>query len=84
MPVYDAIGRTVNFQTDLALLGKPGGMPLFDGEIPFGSFVVVGYTVSGWNAVPSVNTDKIRHPHLGCNIMWAIVLGVRDASGDDM
>ncbi|KAJ7258993.1 hypothetical protein C8J57DRAFT_1472215, partial [Mycena rebaudengoi] len=83
VPVYDAIGKTVNFQTDLALLGKPEGLPLFDGEIPFGSFVVVGYTVSGWNAVPSVNVDKIRHPHLGCNIMWAVVLGVRDASGDD-
>ncbi|KAJ7229260.1 hypothetical protein C8J57DRAFT_1387555 [Mycena rebaudengoi] len=78
IPVYDARNRRLNFQTDLPHLNTKDILPLFQGEIPFGSFVVVGYTVTGWQAVPSINIDKIRHPHLGCNIMWAIVVGVRD------
>ncbi|KAJ7196607.1 hypothetical protein C8J57DRAFT_1738103 [Mycena rebaudengoi] len=78
IPVYDGRKAHINFQMDLPKLLSNEYLPFFEGEIPFGSYVVVGYTVTGWNAVPSVNADKIKHPHLGCNIMWAIVLGVRD------
>jgi hypothetical protein len=78
VPVYDGRKAHINFQMDLPKLLSNEYLPFFEGEIPFGSYVVVGYTVTGWNAVPSVNADKIKHPHLGCNIMWAIVLGVRD------
>ncbi|KAJ7239832.1 hypothetical protein C8J57DRAFT_103694 [Mycena rebaudengoi] len=78
IPVYDARNCRVNFQTDLYYLATKDVLPLYEGEIPFGSFVIVGYTMTGWNAVPAVHFDKIRHPHLGCNILWAIVVGVRN------
>ncbi|KAJ7822379.1 hypothetical protein B0H14DRAFT_2598563 [Mycena olivaceomarginata] len=44
VPVYDARKVVVNFDTDLACLDAV--VPPFVGEIPFGSFVVVGYTCS--------------------------------------
>ncbi|KAJ7196461.1 hypothetical protein C8J57DRAFT_1546682 [Mycena rebaudengoi] len=75
VPIYDARNVRFDFQTDLSRLSS---LPPFPGEIPFGSFVVVGYSVSGWNAVPAVNSDGIKHPHLGCNILWAVVFGVPD------
>ncbi|KAJ7205112.1 hypothetical protein C8J57DRAFT_1541939 [Mycena rebaudengoi] len=73
VPIYDARSVRFDYQTDFSRLSS---LPPFPGEIPFGSFVVVGYTVTGWNAVPAVNADGFKHPHLGCNILWAVVFGV--------
>ncbi|KAJ7471248.1 hypothetical protein B0H11DRAFT_1919809 [Mycena galericulata] len=76
VPVYDGRTERINFKTDLGRLASI--LPKFDGEIPFGSFVTVGYTATMWSAIPSASTstDKTKRPHLGCNIMWAIVVGV--------
>ncbi|KAJ7502480.1 hypothetical protein B0H11DRAFT_2223394 [Mycena galericulata] len=75
VPVFDGRNNRINFKTDLGRLSSV--LPKFDGEIPFGSFVTVGYTATMWSAVPAVSaTDKTKRPHLGCNIMWAIVVGV--------
>ncbi|KAJ7705900.1 hypothetical protein B0H16DRAFT_1345948 [Mycena metata] len=71
VPVYDARKIVVNFEADLDRLDKV--LPLFKGEVPFGSFVVVGYTVSSYKAALSSGGEKM--PNLGCNILWAIVCG---------
>ncbi|KAJ7490176.1 hypothetical protein B0H11DRAFT_2229098 [Mycena galericulata] len=74
IPVYDGRKIRVNFKTDLRDLSRV--LPRFDAEIPFGSFVLVGYTATTWTAVPGSATDKVKHAHLGCNVMWAIVVGI--------
>ncbi|KAJ7642478.1 hypothetical protein DFH06DRAFT_1137488 [Mycena polygramma] len=71
VPVYDARKQVVDFQTDLGRLDEV--LPRLSGEIPFGSFVVVGYTLSSYQGVRSGSSDKVAH--LGCNIVWAIVCG---------
>ncbi|KAJ7715113.1 hypothetical protein B0H16DRAFT_1742202 [Mycena metata] len=71
LPVFDARQTTFDFSTDLGRLGTV--LPAFTGEIPFSSFVVVGYSVSSYSASLSGSTEKV--PHVGCNILWAIVCG---------
>ncbi|KAJ7095671.1 hypothetical protein C8R44DRAFT_890065 [Mycena epipterygia] len=51
VPVYDARNVVVDFDSDLVRLAEV--LPPFVGEIPFGSFVVVGYTCSVYNAAIS-------------------------------
>ncbi|KAJ7269132.1 hypothetical protein C8J57DRAFT_1227871 [Mycena rebaudengoi] len=75
VPVYDGRSTTVNFKTGLSNIAD---LPLFLGEIPFGSFVTVGYTVTGWNAIPPSSGDNMKRGHVGFNILWAIVMGVRE------
>jgi hypothetical protein len=65
----------VNFKTGLSNIAD---LPLFLGEIPFRSFVTVGYTVTGWNAIPPSSGDNMKRGHVGFNILWAIVMGVRE------
>ncbi|KAJ7854012.1 hypothetical protein B0H13DRAFT_2358667 [Mycena leptocephala] len=72
VPVYDARKIVIDFTTDLGRLDKI--LPAFNGEVPCGSFVVVGYTVSSYKASLSAGGERV--PHLGCNILWAIVCGV--------
>lgn len=43
-------------------------LPPFDGEIPQGSFVVVGYT-------SSIYKGKAGRFNMSCNIQWAILIG---------
>lgn len=71
VPVYDARKIVVDYDTDLTRLHEL--LPPFVGEVPFGSFIVVGYTCSVYNA--AVNGTSERAPHLGCNILWVIVCG---------
>ncbi|KAJ6464207.1 hypothetical protein C8R47DRAFT_1079754 [Mycena vitilis] len=71
VPVYDARTVVFDFNSDLNRMGSV--LPAFHGEIPFGSFVVVGYTVAGYKASLSAGGERV--PHLGCNILWAIVCG---------
>lgn len=71
VPVYDARKIVVDFDTDLACLDTV--VPPFVGEIPFGSFVVVGYTCSVYHTAVSGSSERVAH--LGCNILWAIVCG---------
>ena len=71
MPVYDARNTPFNYETDLGNMQTV--LPLFLGEIPFSSFVVVGYSASRYLAAQSAGAERV--PHLGCNILWAIVCG---------
>jgi hypothetical protein len=74
VPVYDARKVVINFDVDLSRLDKV--LPLFAGEVPSGSFVVVGYTVSGFKAGAQTGADRV--PQIGFNIVWAIVCGTPD------
>ncbi|KAJ7019099.1 hypothetical protein C8F04DRAFT_1276683 [Mycena alexandri] len=71
LPVYDARKTVVDFNSDLGRLGTV--LPVFTGEIPFSSFVVVGYSVSAYAAKLNGGEDKVAH--VGCNVLWAIVCG---------
>jgi hypothetical protein len=71
VPVYDARNSLFDYQTDLGSLDSV--LPMFSGEIPFGSFVVVGYSVSRYLAALSAGGERV--PHLGCNVLWAVVCG---------
>lgn len=68
VPVYDARrARSFDFQNDLRRLATV--LPAWSqGEIPFGSFVVVGHTLSVYRANAGNWT-------LGCNLLWVIVVG---------
>ncbi|PPR07992.1 hypothetical protein CVT24_002704 [Panaeolus cyanescens] len=65
IPVFDARGIDFNFQNDIQNLSK---LPRFEGEIPGGSFVVVGYTLSAY--VPNQKWN------LATNLLWVVVVGV--------
>ncbi|KAJ6452019.1 hypothetical protein C8R47DRAFT_1229578 [Mycena vitilis] len=71
IPVYDARKIVINFDSDLSRLDQV--LPLFPGEIPSGSFTVVGYTMASYMASLSGGAERV--PHVGCNILWAIVCG---------
>lgn len=69
VPIYDARGvDAFDFQTDLVRLAE--ALPAWEGgEVPCGSFAVVGHTLS-------VYRSQAGNWTLGCNIQWVIVVGV--------
>ncbi|KAJ2912062.1 hypothetical protein MD484_g8353, partial [Candolleomyces efflorescens] len=68
IPVYDAReARTIDFDKDLRDLDS--FLPRWQGEIPYGSFVVVGHTIV-------VYYSKHKRWTLACNLQWVIVVGV--------
>ncbi|KAJ6481342.1 hypothetical protein C8R47DRAFT_1218504 [Mycena vitilis] len=71
IPVYDARKKVINFDADLERLDQV--LPLFPGEIPSGSFTIVGYTVSSYMATVSGTSERLAH--IGFNILWLIVCG---------
>ncbi|KAJ7635505.1 hypothetical protein DFH06DRAFT_1336526 [Mycena polygramma] len=71
VPVYDARKTVIDFSSDLERLSDV--LPIFPGEIPSGSFTVVGYTVASYMGAIGGGTERV--PHVGCNILWAIVCG---------
>ncbi|KAJ7236472.1 hypothetical protein C8J57DRAFT_1247717 [Mycena rebaudengoi] len=71
VPVYDARKTVIDFKVDLDRLDKR--LPLFVGEIPFGSFVVVGYTCSTYSAAINGSPEKVAN--IGFNVVWAILCG---------
>ncbi|KAJ7640376.1 hypothetical protein DFH06DRAFT_1137830 [Mycena polygramma] len=71
VPIYDARKLVVDFDSDLGRLDEV--LPPFIGEVPFGSFISVGYTCSVYNAAVSGTNE--RAAHLGCNVLWVIVCG---------
>lgn len=66
MPVYDARFTIVNFDSDLPALEQR--LPKFTGEVPSGSFVVVGYSVSDY-----VSKGET---HVSFSVLWVMVCGV--------
>ncbi|KAJ7768497.1 hypothetical protein B0H16DRAFT_1716487 [Mycena metata] len=71
LPIFDARKTTIDYATDLGRLAAV--LPAFTGDIPFSSFVVVGYSVSSYKANLSGSTERVAH--LSCNVLWAIVCG---------
>ncbi|KAJ7448103.1 hypothetical protein FB451DRAFT_766065 [Mycena latifolia] len=72
VPVYDARKIAIDYQADLDRLSKV--LPPFTGEIPSGSFAVVGYSCSTYAGTINSNTQKV--PYVGLNILWVIVCGI--------
>ncbi|RXW14797.1 hypothetical protein EST38_g11059 [Candolleomyces aberdarensis] len=66
VPVYDARNANFNFLQDLPNLES---LPRWEAEIPYGSSVVVGYTLAVYRA-------KGGNWTLGCNIQWAVIVGL--------
>ncbi|KAJ7270155.1 hypothetical protein B0H12DRAFT_1178325 [Mycena haematopus] len=71
IPVYDARRYVIDFDKDLDRLSQV--LSRFSGEVPSGSFIIVGYTVSSYMATLSGGSTRL--PHIGCNILFVIVCG---------
>ncbi|KAJ7723245.1 hypothetical protein B0H16DRAFT_342809 [Mycena metata] len=71
LPVFDARKTVFDINADLGRLAAV--LPVFTGEIPFSSFVLVGYSVSSYASNLSGSSERV--PHVSCNILWAIVCG---------
>ncbi|KAF7980409.1 hypothetical protein HWV62_38224 [Athelia sp. TMB] len=66
IPILDARGRRFNMEHDLTALDKR--LPTFEGEVPEGSCVWVGYTCTKYE------TQK-KGSGLNMNLMWVVVMG---------
>ncbi|KAJ7912586.1 hypothetical protein B0H13DRAFT_2327305 [Mycena leptocephala] len=71
VPVYDARNKDIDFEEDLPNLDD---LPRWKGEVPIGSFVVVGYTVNTYQSSRVRNGPK--EEHVSCNLMWIVVCGI--------
>ncbi|KAJ7765355.1 hypothetical protein B0H16DRAFT_1717900 [Mycena metata] len=71
LPVYDARKTAFNFEFDLPRISTL--LPPYTGEIPFSSFIVVGYTASSYTGSLGGSTERVAH--LGCNVIWVMVCG---------
>ncbi|KAF9033545.1 hypothetical protein BJ165DRAFT_1567409 [Panaeolus papilionaceus] len=70
VPIYDARNTVFNFETDLPKLATM--LPRWQGEVPHGSFAVVGYCLA-------VHQPLLKKTlNLKCYIRWVILLGVPD------
>ena len=74
VPVFNAIGKTFSLDKGTLRDLETAGLSRFEGEIPSGSFVVVGYTCSWWRPPGGVGLAK-----LSLNLNWVVVLGVPSA-----
>lgn len=68
MPVYDAREVEFNLERDA---DKIEYLPRFEGEIPFGSFIVVGHSTSCY--------PKNDVWALSLNLLWVIIIGTPSA-----
>jgi hypothetical protein len=70
VPIFNAIGKSFSLDkgtlSDLAM----AGLTPFEGEVPVGSMVLVGYTGNWWRPIESTN------PKLAFSLNWVVVLGV--------
>lgn len=66
VPILDARGRKFNLQDDLLKLDSV--LPEYEGEIPQGSCVWVGYTSTRYKT-------KEKGPGLNFNLMWVVLMG---------
>ncbi|KAH6869346.1 hypothetical protein BKA70DRAFT_1131885 [Coprinopsis sp. MPI-PUGE-AT-0042] len=70
VPIYDArYSADFDFMEDLVNIDRI--LPRWEGEIPYGSFVVVAYTIAVYRA-------NNGHWTLSCNIQWAMIVGIAD------
>ncbi|KAJ3541029.1 hypothetical protein NMY22_g4059 [Coprinellus aureogranulatus] len=79
IPIYDARGLpSFDFEANLPRLSE-ALPPWTGGEIPYGSFVVVGHTIA-------IYRSKAGNWTLSCNLQWVIVVGTPsddNEEGDD-
>lgn len=68
VPVFD--GRDFEFDLTDEIEQLSDNLPVFEGEIPSGSFVTIAYTVSTY---PVQGTSRVS-----LNIQWALVIGTPD------
>ncbi|KAJ7710828.1 hypothetical protein B0H17DRAFT_1224009 [Mycena rosella] len=73
IPVYDATNKNFDFERQLPMLDS--SLPRWAGEIPVGSFVVTGCTLSTYKGKAKGYGD-VKQEHVGSNLLWAIVCGV--------
>lgn len=66
VPVFNAIGQDFKLPEDIE---KFDGLPRYTGEVPLGSFVVVGYTVSLYKN----SKDQMA---LATNLQFVIILAI--------
>ena len=59
VPVFNAIGKTFSLDKGTLRDLETAGLSRFEGEIPSGSFVVVGYTCSWWRPPGGVGLAKL-------------------------
>ncbi|KAK6993070.1 hypothetical protein R3P38DRAFT_2567418, partial [Favolaschia claudopus] len=79
VPVYDARNREFDFNAELPHLAT--ALPRWTGgEVPIGSFIVVGYTMSSYMGKAQGQPDKVLH--IGNNILWVIICGTPFRNGD--
>ncbi|KAJ7740542.1 hypothetical protein B0H16DRAFT_1464780 [Mycena metata] len=71
VPVYDCTKRDLDLDEELVALES---LPRWRGEVPVGSFVVVGYSASTYPATVGGSGPKVAH--LSCNLLWVIVCGI--------
>ena len=70
VPIFNAIGKSFSLdKSTLSNLAMAGLTP-FEGEVPVGSMVLVGYTRNLWRPIESTN------PKLAFSLNWVVVLGV--------
>ncbi|KAJ7462387.1 hypothetical protein B0H11DRAFT_1718136, partial [Mycena galericulata] len=70
VPVYDATSKNFDFLKDLPTMKSV--LPVWSGEVPIGSFVVVGYTAVTYSGKAG---DHGYQVHVGCNLLWVVVCG---------
>ena len=70
VPVYDGRSKPFSFETDLGQLDSV--LAPYEEPIPYGSFVIVGYTTAIYQS------SKDKSWTLACNVQWVVVLGIPD------
>jgi hypothetical protein len=71
VPVYDAQEVHFDMKTDLDKLEDI--LPRFDGEVPAGSCIAVGHSVSSYTS--KKDDGNITNVNLGTSILFVIVVG---------
>jgi hypothetical protein len=71
----------IDFSNDIATLASK--LPMYDTEIPVGSFVVVGYSVSTYMGNAGGLQKGEKTMHVGCNILWAVLCGTSNVTNSD-
>jgi hypothetical protein len=68
VPVFDSIGKTFSLDKNTLNDLAAAGLGRFNGKVPSGSMVLVGYTGSWWRGAAAT-------PKLGLNLNWVVVIG---------
>jgi len=71
VPVFNAIGKTFSLDKGTLRDLETAGLSRFEGKIPSGSFVLVGYMCSWWRPPGGAGIAR-----LSLNLNWVVVLGI--------